>query len=492
LAPEDASPDAKGKTTLPIEIEAEVRKRLDRMPSRPIIDFLVQYFMTKVNWIDQLLHPPWFLAQYRRWWSLGRISSVADIEFAILFLRVCCYASHFLPSPAYTADSVKGMPLADIRRLCDDTSDALMPICRQLDLQGSLVRVQSIALAGLACLSAGRMHLFWEHLSCATRVAQQIGLHPGPGVGAGGMNEIEKEMRRRTFCNLYLWDSCLSKRLDRIPFLPDDALTPDMTPRMRLLPPGIGLGDDAPDPFMHRLLRAQLARFWRQSCRARGSEPKGYDAVAAEQLYEAFCRSFLPTLPPVFALARPDRRWDKKVPTLPMQRVMLHMAIFEFLCWNFRPAVLHPTGPHHHHHHHPVRGYKQILLAHGKRALAVAALRLLENAGILHGLMTGGGRTRFCGVVLPTFEGAVTLLCLCADPGFPGDASGDGRTSQPHAAIQRMATDPLGARLGSVSRDECLQAARGALATLCALAEVSDMADVGARTLARLVDRVQG
>ena len=55
-------------------------------------------------------------------------------------------------------------------------------------------------------MSVGRMNVFWEALSYATRVAQQIGLHLDTMTCASSVDELEKEMRRRTFCNLYVWD----------------------------------------------------------------------------------------------------------------------------------------------------------------------------------------------------------------------------------------------------------------------------------------------
>ncbi|KAG6359751.1 hypothetical protein INS49_010803 [Diaporthe citri] len=106
--------------------------------------------------------------------------------------------------------------------------------------------------------------------------------------------------------------------------------------------------------------------------------------------------------------------------------------------------------------------------------------------------------TRFPGIISPLFEGAVPLLCLCADPGFPGAREED-REPRPGAQSQsletvmkRMRSDPLEARLNSMTQAECMQAARGALATLQILAEVSEMAQVGARTLARLINTVDG
>lgn len=156
--------------------------------------------------IDQVLYPPWFLRQYQRWWNLDQLSSVADLEFTILFLRVCHYASQFLPSPTYTIDSIKGVALADIRKSCEETINALAPICIRLDPRSSLIRVLHTAFAGLGSMCMGRMNAFWEDLSYATRVAQHIGLHSDTVTWSSSADELDKEMRRRTFCNLYVWD----------------------------------------------------------------------------------------------------------------------------------------------------------------------------------------------------------------------------------------------------------------------------------------------
>lgn len=156
--------------------------------------------------MDQLLYPPWFLEQYQKWWTIDRPSSVTDIEFPVLFLRVCWYASQFLPSPSYTIDSIRGVALVDIRRSCNDVADVLEPICTRLDTRGSLLRVQHLAFTGLGSLCQGRTNAFWEALGCAVRVAQRIGMHLDATIWANGMDELEKEMRRRTFCSLYVWD----------------------------------------------------------------------------------------------------------------------------------------------------------------------------------------------------------------------------------------------------------------------------------------------
>ena len=94
--------------------------------------------------MDQLLHPPSFLTQYQQWWDKIDLSLVAEVEFAVLILRVCSYASEFLPSPSHTVDSIRGMSLADIRTTCEDISKDLAAICIGVDARGSLLRVQHL------------------------------------------------------------------------------------------------------------------------------------------------------------------------------------------------------------------------------------------------------------------------------------------------------------------------------------------------------------
>ena len=241
------------------------------------------------------------------------------------------------------------------------------------------------------------------------------------------------------------------------------------------LPTEIDIGADAPDVSTERIvLRARLAQVMRNCGSDKCSE---YSAIAAEERYENFCSTFLQTMPPSFAL-QPDKQWDKHLPTLPMQRQLLHLAIFETLCWNFKPVLFQKPEQ-----VRQLPEYKQVLTTLSKRALAAAALKLLEGASALH-VMMGGSHTRYSGIIVPIFEAAVPLLCLCADKNFPGEVA-NGRS-------QTVKTDPLGVGISNVTRAECMYAARDALNSLRTLAEVSQMAETGARTLARLIAVVDG
>ncbi|KAK1990859.1 hypothetical protein LX36DRAFT_663839 [Colletotrichum falcatum] len=437
------------------------------MPDRQILDFLVQYYVTEIHWMEQLVHPPWFLAQYQAWWNSDGPSSITDVEFAVLILRVCSHALQFLPSPSYTIDKIRGRSLDGIRDSINDVADKLAAICTRLDGKGSLVRVQHMLFSGLRHQCGGRNRMFWEAFGDAVRVAHRIGIDRTPVATAPGMNELDKEMRRRVYCNLFIWDSLFSRQLDLSPFLPA-GLSDSHLPRMHL---GPNVDDaDAPEEFSERLIQARLASFWR-GCLPR----REYDAAAAEAAYERFCSEFLATLPPAFSLES-NTRWDERLPLLPLQRQSLHTVIFESLCCNFRPLLLQSPAC-----LDRLPAYKRILLSSQRRALAVAALKVLESVSRLHAIL-GGCHTRFVGIILPAFEAAVLLVGLCTDADFPGKSE--------DTPLITPRIDPLGPGRARVSREQCLRAVDDALARLRMLAEVSSMAEAGAQTLARLLGKI--
>ncbi|PYI09472.1 hypothetical protein BO78DRAFT_337561 [Aspergillus sclerotiicarbonarius CBS 121057] len=458
----DADESSLGMSTAVLET---VKQDLDRIPPRPVLDFLMQYFVDELNWMKQIIHAPSFLTQYQQWWVKEWPLSVGDIEFATLILRIGAYAAQFLPSPSHTLDRIRGRSLSDIRDTCSDVGDGLAAACLSLDWKGSLVRVQHILFVAFRFSCEGRTDKFWEGIASACRAAQKAGIHTvAPVSGEDGARVLEKEMRRRTLCSLYILDSHLARQLDRVPFLPENLIL-ETLPRLRLAPDisDLSATASAPETFTERLMQAQLGRFWRRFGSRRNSP---YDPTHGEQRYERFCAEYLPTLPPTFAL-EPDRTWDGQLPKLPMQRQLLYISIFDSVCWNFRPLLLLKPD-----HVSSLPPYKQVLLQSQKKRLALAALQELDAVSALHS-MFGGSHTRFSAIIFNTFEAAVLLLILCAQKDFPFDQGDD------EAHI-------LGLQAATLTRKRAMQAVEKALGRLQMLAEVSDMAASGAQVVTQL------
>lgn len=277
--------------------------------------------------------------------------------------------------------------------------------------------------------------------------------------------------------------SQLSRQLDRLPFLPD-GLPPEMLPRLRLDCDTLGeldaelstsLGSPVPDAFTERLLQAQLGRFWRRLQPPRRASLAAWDPTDAERRYETFWAEYVPALPPAFALEDPDTRWDEARPRLALQRQLLHMAVLDSICWNFRPLMLLGPGQ-----LAALPPYKRTLHQSQRRTLAAAALRQLEAVSRLHALL-GGSHIRLSAIVFYTFEAAVLLLCLVSDPQYPFPQQGGEGGEDVGGGHQQG-----GLRYSHLTRAKTVHAAERALSRLKMLSEVSDMASCGARILGQL------
>lgn len=225
------------------------------------------------------------------------------------------------------------------------------------------------------------------------------------------------------------------------------------------------------DEFTERLLQARLANFWKT---VRVDCNHGHDLVGAEERYERFCNEYLANLPSAFAL-KPNMQWDTQLSILPKQRELLHISIFESLCYNFRSTLLQNLRQ-----AQNLPEYKQVLLLSQRRRLAIAALHVLTSASALHALMSGS-QTRLPDIIRPTLEAAVLLVNLSLDQSL---FEGVGNRRYSPSSI-----DPLEAGMTYLTLEECISAIRGALARLQILAEVSHMAKISAQALSQLLQR---
>ncbi|RYP30956.1 hypothetical protein DL767_005998 [Monosporascus sp. MG133] len=175
-----------------------------------------------------------------------------------------------------------------------------------------------------------------------------------------------------------------------------------------------------------------------------------------------------------------------------MQCQLLYIAIFESICQNFRPLLfLEPARL------RALPAHKQVLLSSQSRVLAIAALKVLDAVSALHAMLEST-YTRFPAVLFHTFEAAVLLLCLCIKDLLPGNYVEESAQLQTvdiaHASAGGAVVDNPALDSGrtpdiGISREQCILAAEAALGRLQMLAEVSAMAEAGARSLSHLLQK---
>jgi hypothetical protein len=156
--------------------------------------------------MKQIVDARHFLLQYEAWWQKERpLSAAADVEFAVLILRICSYTAHFASSTLRTVDHQIILPLPEIRVACSEIANSLAKVCIAMDWRGSLVRVQHCLYAAITYSCEGRTDKYWEGIARATQAAQRAEIHRDVSYGDDHW-DMEAEMRRRVMYSLYVFD----------------------------------------------------------------------------------------------------------------------------------------------------------------------------------------------------------------------------------------------------------------------------------------------
>ncbi len=186
------------------------------MPKRRIVDCLIQHFFKEVNWMYEIIHSTSFLTRYESWWAALPVNQLGEVEFCLLLLRICAYSAQFLPSQAYTADTICGVSITLIREHCCKAANGLSRVCGSTVSTRSLTSVQHLSFSACYLMNEGRMKDAWYVIGDAARLAQDLGMHLEATAAAmttqSRFNDLDKEMRRRAFWNLYVWDRSVTDK----------------------------------------------------------------------------------------------------------------------------------------------------------------------------------------------------------------------------------------------------------------------------------------
>ncbi|MCJ1249679.1 hypothetical protein MMC30_006905 [Trapelia coarctata] len=471
---------------VPQNLVPEVEACMQVLPKRFMLDRLVQHFLEEVNWISEMIHPASFLTRYEQWWRSFPGSSVENLDFCVLILTICAYSAQYLPSRSFPATTISGVPHDTIREECFELAARINSLCVSLPGKRSLTCVQYLYYAACYQKNEGRVKDAYYALGDAIRLAHDLRMHMeiSPSSRAQ-MNELEKDLRRRAFWNLYLWDRFLSIVLDRLPYISDELCTVEL-PKMRLVP-DIG-DDDAPEVFTERALQVRLMRIFDSMTQSMKAMQVPYDPILIEEQYEEIRHEYISTLPPAFDINNPELKWDVKLPMLARQRLMLRISVFIVLCQLFRPllrlAAEQLEG---------MPSYKLDLILKHRSRLVDAAFSVLDNIYRLHDSM-GGKESRFFFLGFYTFEPAMILamhlLSLESTHKAMSDAQALNERDSP-CQLAWFKGSPSGSGLPAPDVAQCRLRIQNALERLKMLGEGNAIAKLGACKLREVIVKIE-
>ncbi|KAK4204046.1 fungal-specific transcription factor domain-containing protein [Triangularia verruculosa] len=317
------------------EPSEELKAALESMPAKPYTDCLIDNWLNGANHHYYALYPSEFRTQYDGWWATP--PNKVSPELTSLILRVCACSLHFIID-----DSVKERLETELKadavtfaqrmhNAADKLSTSISPG------KGGLVHVQQLFLTAFWYKSAEKWTEAWHALSRAIRAANEIGLHRDSL--SEGMSEFDREMRRRLWGVLYMWDFALGSMLSR-PLLVNHADCTFVMPTLALeIDPE---RPNQPSPFRHMNLHCQL-------CLAMAAEfaprPDGKvdEADQAKRLRDVVYKWF-DNLPQEYSRKNPDTQWDKEFDWVVFQRRYLHLIGYMSLFSPLKAFVTRNSG----------------------------------------------------------------------------------------------------------------------------------------------------
>jgi len=367
----------------------ELKDALGLMPEKRYTDCLIDNWLNGANHQYYALYPPEFRTQYDGWWARPR--NKVTPELTSLILRVCACSLHFIID-----DNVRIRLETELNTDVLTFANRMHTAAEKLSTsippgKGGLVHVQQLFLTAFWFKSAEKWTEAWHALSKAIRAANEIGLHQDSF--SEGMSEYDREMRRRVWVILYLWDFALGSMLSR-PLVVNHAdctvVMPTLTLEYNRDRP------DQPSPFRHMNLHCQLcidmaAQF------GSASDSEEDKAKAAKRMQDVVEKWF-EGLPTEYAVKAPETRWDGEFDWVVFQRRYLHLIGYMGLFSQLRPFLTRSSAT-------PMSELESSLRAAGVEAalgLMQVSWRLFEN------LVSVGAKFHYA--IFCIFD-AATVMC---------------------------------------------------------------------------------
>lgn len=149
-----------------------------------------------------MIYEPMFMYEYELWWShdIGM-----NTDFALLILRLCILSLQSVKGFDRNFSILENKNLTEIinsvkleQRLCRIAED----LESRRPRKHSLLVVHHMFFQVCYLKNRGQIKDSWLVLADTVREAHEIGLH----LERPGVSELDQELWRRAFWNLYIWD----------------------------------------------------------------------------------------------------------------------------------------------------------------------------------------------------------------------------------------------------------------------------------------------
>ncbi|KAF4457671.1 putative transcriptional regulatory protein C3C7.04 [Fusarium austroafricanum] len=300
--------------------DAKLKRALDVLPPRNVVDSLIQSFLDVVNFYYYIVYPPYFSKEYALWWDDYTKGRPCGVQWTCLLLMVCaCSVQHIDGQLRSKIENELGEPVKELTQRYHDAARELhsaIPVG-----YGHVYTVQYLLHSCYWFKAEARFAECWQVLGAVVREAQMINLHKMP---EGQLPGFELEMKRRLWCIVDSWDwlvSCLLARPMLIDRKECDVGLPSLT-----------LEDYPASPMLHLKLQSQLVGLIFD----RFGGPKILTDPQDIRDYQTILEDFMKTFPPEYAMDHPNTPSNEKLPWIALHRHYMHTCTLSIALGPFR------------------------------------------------------------------------------------------------------------------------------------------------------------
>ncbi|KAH0524007.1 hypothetical protein TsFJ059_008931, partial [Trichoderma semiorbis] len=333
-----------------------------KLPSRSVIEALVDFFFDEVNWHYFILERLYFNDIFSRWPPKEKTEPVKYLNstqlsmelryFPSLLFQVIALAVQFLPPDwdVLPEPSLRGLATS---RTYSDLGDELLYFLRRPGL--ALAAVQADFLRSSWLKNYGRGVESWHAVGNSLRQAQELGLHRQREIYQSRDTNVEETLsmfwyeqhKKRTWINLFVWDGYMAMLLGRPRMIHMDDC--DVEPPMDCSIPGdpstaVPMTVRPEDSQSISTASAPLFRY-AMACKAhemralRADRPHLKDYSIVRTLHEEIM-SLVEALPAFLRVKNPDTTRDADIPYLPQLRQEVQVMTNLFLMTLHRPHII--------------------------------------------------------------------------------------------------------------------------------------------------------
>ncbi|KAJ9149886.1 Fungal specific transcription factor [Pleurostoma richardsiae] len=314
----------------------ELDKALQILPPKPYVELLVNSFLKGANFHYYILDPPTFLERFKHWCLDRGTRRPLDPVFTCLTLRVCSCSLQYLEiSKKQRLEMEMGESAQALSEKYHNIAQALSQTIPPGE--GGLYQVQQLLLTAFWFKSMPKFVASWHALGAAVREAQEQGMHMS-SQSKDGLTEFEKELRRRVWCILYVWDWQTSTLLSRPRIInpKDCSFEP---PNVQV--DGSGANNDSPSPMTPMALHYNLIQRLTEKIDMAGEITTASDIIAYHDEINDWIASFPSALRPV----DPARQTLAAQSYVSIQRAQLHATSYSLMLRPLKPYLTRCLGP---------------------------------------------------------------------------------------------------------------------------------------------------